>query len=381
MGIKSDEPMQINIMEMSIVEKSLENLSAVGKLSDDVDYTAMIQSSLTNLINGNNLTRQESRQVMQCIMDGAVTQAQIGGLLTALRIKGETVEEITGFAEAMRGAGTRMLTESKHLLDTCGTGGSGIHKFNISTTSAIISSAVSVRVAKHGNRSASGRAGSADVLEALGVNINITTEQAKRCLDEIGICFLFAQIYHPSMRHAAAPRKELGVRTVFNMLGPLTNPAGADRQLLGIYDLKMTETIANVLKELGLKRALVVSSLDGLDEISISAPTQISELRKGLVTTYEINPHDLGLEMHPLEKVLGGDASLNAEITRSVLQGEKSPYRDVVLANAGACIYISGLATSILEGVKLAAGAIDNGSAYAKLNQLIQMTGEEFYVS
>ena len=367
--------MQMNIMEMSIVENSVE------KLSNELNQADMIQSSLSNLISGNDLSRAEARQVMQSIMDGAATQAQIGGLLTALRIKGETVEEITGFAEAMRGSGTRMLTESAHLLDTCGTGGSGIHKFNISTTSAIISSAVSVRVAKHGNRSASGRAGSADVLEALGVNINITAEQAKRCLDEIGICFLFAQIYHPSMRHAAAPRKELGVRTVFNMLGPLTNPAGADRQLLGVYDRKMTETIAYVLKELGLKRALVVSSLDGLDEISISAPTQVSELRGGQVTTYVINPHDLGLEMHPLEKVLGGDAAENARIIQGVLQGEKSPYRDVVLANAGACIYVSGLSESILEGVKLAAEAIDNGNAYAKLNQLIQMTGEESYVS
>ncbi len=374
-GVQRAEPMQMNIMEMSIVENSVE------KLSDKLNQTEMIQSSLSNLISGNNLSRSEARQVMQSIMDGVATQSQIGGLLTALRIKGETVEEITGFAEAMRGSGTRMMTESAHLLDTCGTGGSGIHKFNISTTSAIISSSVSVRVAKHGNRSASGRAGSADVLEALGVNINITAEQAKRCLDEIGICFLFAQIYHPSMRHAAASRKELGVRTVFNMLGPLTNPAGADRQLLGIYDRNMTEKIAHVLNELGLKRALVVSSLDGLDEISISAPTQVSELRGGQVRTYEINPHDLGLEMHPIEKVLGGDAADNARIIQGVLQGEKSPYRDVVLANAGACIYVSGLSESIFEGVKLAADAIDNGNAYAKLNQLIQMTGEESYVS
>ncbi len=363
------------------MENSIEQLSVVGNPSVHVDHTDMIQSSLTKLIMGNDLARIEARQVMQSIMDGEATQAQIGGLLTALRMKGETVEEITGFAEAMRGSGNRMLTESAHLLDTCGTGGSGIHKFNISTTSAIISSSVSVRVAKHGNRSASGRAGSADVLEALGVNINISAEQARRCLDEIGICFLFAQIYHPSMRHAAAPRKELGVRTVFNMLGPLTNPAGADRQLLGIYDRNMTETIAQVLNELGLKRALVVSSLDGLDEISISAPTQVSELRGGKVTTYEINPHDLGLDVHPLEKVLGGDAAENARIIHSVLQGEKSPYRDVVLANAGACIYVSGLSESIYEGVQLASKAIDNGSAYAKLNQLIQMTGEESYVS
>ncbi|MGF7050050.1 anthranilate phosphoribosyltransferase [Paenibacillus sp. DS2015] len=361
-------------MEKSLVEKKLDN---VNHIKD----TELLQSSIAKLIKGTSLTRQEARNIMESIMVGSATHTQIGGLLTALRIKGETIEEITGFAEAMRGAGSRMVTESEHLLDTCGTGGSGIHKFNISTTSAIISSAVSVRVAKHGNRSASGRAGSADVLEALGVNINISTEQAKRCLDEIGICFLFAQIYHPSMKYAAAPRKELGIRTVFNMLGPLTNPAGADRQLLGIYDRNMTETIAHVLKELGLKRALVVSSMDGLDEISISAPTQVSELRGGKVNTYSIHPHDLGLDIHPIEDVLGGDAAQNAQIIQSVLQGTKSPYRDVVLANAGACIYVSGLSESIAEGVKLAAEAIDNGKAYDKLNQLILMTGEQSNVS
>lgn len=249
-----------------------------------------MQSSLSKLIGGQDLSREEARGVMQTIMEGHATHSQIGALLTALRMKGETVEEITGFAEAMRGAGGRVVTERNQLLDTCGTGGSGIHKFNISTVSAIISSSVSVRVAKHGNRSASGRAGSADVLEALGVNIHLTAEQATACLNDIGICFLFAQIYHPSMKHAAAPRKELGVRTVFNMLGPLTNPAGADRQMLGIYDMNKTETIAQVLKELGLKRAMVVTSHDGLDEISVSAPTRVSELRGGEVRTYDITP-------------------------------------------------------------------------------------------
>ncbi|WP_106767969.1 anthranilate phosphoribosyltransferase [Paenibacillus faecalis] len=340
-----------------------------------------VQSSISKLIEGRDLERSEARQVMQTIMEGVATPSQIGALLTALRIKGETVDEITGFAEAMRSSGGRVITERSRLLDTCGTGGSGIHKFNISTASAIISSSVSVRVAKHGNRSASGRAGSADVLEALGVNIHLSAEQAKRCLDQIGICFLFAQIYHPSMKHAAAPRKELGVRTVFNMLGPLTNPAGADRQLLGIYDLSKTETIAQVLKELGLKRALVVTSHDGLDEISISAPTRVSELRGGSIRTYDIHPHDLGLQVHPMESILGGDAAENASIIGSVLQGERSPYRDVVLANAGACIYVSGLADSLKEGVSKAAEAIDLGLAQAKLEQLITMTEELSYVS
>lgn len=340
-----------------------------------------VQSSLSKLIEGQDLSREEARGVMQSIMDGQATPSQIGGLLTALRIKGETVDEITGFAEAMRGAGGRVVTERNRLLDTCGTGGSGIHKFNISTVSAIISSSVSVRVAKHGNRSASGRAGSADVLEALGVNIHLTPEQAKACLDDIGICFLFAQIYHPSMKHAAAPRKELGVRTVFNMLGPLTNPAGADRQMLGIYDMSKTETIAHVLKELGLKRAMVVTSHEGLDEISVSAPTRVSELRGGEVRTYDIHPADLGLQVHPMEAILGGDAQENAAIIGSVLRGEKSAYRDIVLANAGACIYVAGLADSLKEGVQQAAHAIDSGLAQAKLEQLIIRTGELSYVS
>ncbi|MFF2908115.1 anthranilate phosphoribosyltransferase [Paenibacillus sp. NPDC057934] len=346
-----------------------------------MEATKLIQSGLAGLIEGKDLSRNEARDIMGAIMDGKASSAQIGGLLTALRIKGETVDEITGFAEAMRGFGTHVSTESARLLDTCGTGGSGIHKFNISTVSAIISSAASVRVAKHGNRSASGRAGSADVLEALGVNIHLNAEQARQCLDSIGICFLFAQIYHPSMRHAAAPRRELGVRTVFNMLGPLTNPAGADRQLLGIYDRSKTATVATVLKELGSKRAMVVSSLDGLDEISISAPTLVSELKNGVVTTYEVTPQELGLTMHPLEDVLGGDAAENAAIITSVLQGQVSPYRDIVLANAGACIYVAGLADTLAGGVEKAKAVVDSGQALSKLEQLVAMTEELNYVS
>jgi anthranilate phosphoribosyltransferase len=346
-----------------------------------MEATKLLQSGIAGLIEGKDLTRAEARDIMGAIMEGDASPAQIGALLTALRIKGETVEEITGFAEAMRGFGTHVSTESARLLDTCGTGGSGIHKFNISTASAIISAAASVRVAKHGNRSASGRAGSADVLEALGVNIHLNAEQARECLDSIGICFLFAQIYHPSMKHAAAPRRELGVRTVFNMLGPLTNPAGADRQLLGIYDRDKTATVATVLKELGSKRAMVVSSLDGLDEISISAPTLVSELKDGVVTTYEVTPQELGLDMHPLEDVLGGDAAENAAIITSVLQGKISPYRDIVLANAGACIYVAGLADTLAQGVEKAKAVVDSGQALSKLEQLVAMTEELNYVS
>ncbi|MBP1999547.1 anthranilate phosphoribosyltransferase [Paenibacillus shirakamiensis] len=341
----------------------------------------LLQYGLSRVISGQHLSREESRGIMEIIMGGTATPSQIGGLLAALRMKGETVEEIAGFAEAMRGQGNRLRTESKQLLDTCGTGGSGIHKFNISTTSAIVASSLSVRVAKHGNRSASGRAGSADVLEQLGVNIHLTAEQAEKCLDEIGICFLFAQLYHPSMKHAAAPRRELGIRTVFNMLGPLTNPAGADRQVLGLYDGSRTAVIAEVLRELGSKRALVVTSEEGLDEISISSTTKVSELKDGQVVTYDLHPTDLGLTLYPIDDVIGGDAAQNAGIIRNILQGQKGPYRDVVLANTGACIYVSGLAESIREGVIMAAEAIDSGKAQMKLEQLIQTTGEINYVS
>ncbi|ANF97449.1 anthranilate phosphoribosyltransferase [Paenibacillus bovis] len=345
-------------------------------------YTsATMQQAITKVIQGEHLQREEANRVMSTIMSGEATPSQIGGLLTALRVKGETVEEIAGFAEAMRMSGGRVPVLSSNLLDTCGTGGSGIHKFNISTVSAIIASSVSVRVAKHGNRSASGKAGSADVLEALGVNIGLNADQAARCLDEIGICFLFAQVFHPSMKHAAATRRELGVRTVFNMLGPLTNPAGADRQLIGLYDASKIETVAETLNLLGLKRAMVVASHDGLDEISIAAPTRIAELRDGQVKTYEVHPHDFGLDMHPLEHMLGGDALQNADIIRRVLNGEKGAYRDVVLANTAACIYLAGQADHLAEGAAIAAAAIDSGAAANKLEQLIQTTEAYSYVS
>ncbi|MCL9662853.1 anthranilate phosphoribosyltransferase [Paenibacillus hunanensis] len=340
-----------------------------------------IQQAIMNVIEGKHLTREQSYEVMSAIMNGEATPSQIGGLLTSLRMKGETVEEITGFAEAMRSSGGRVPVMSAGLLDTCGTGGSGIHKFNISTVSAIIAASVSVRVAKHGNRSASGKAGSADVLEALGVNIGLNAVQAASCLNEIGICFLFAQVFHPSMKHAAATRRELGVRTVFNMLGPLTNPAGADRQLIGLYDGSKIETVAHTLKLLGLERAMVVASQDGLDEISIAAPTRIAELRDGEVHTYEVTPQDFGLSSHPLEHMLGGNAEENASIIRRVLQGERGAYRDVVLANSAACIYLAGKANSLAEGAAIAAQAIDSGAAANKLQQLIQTTEAFSYVS
>jgi len=348
--------------------------AATGQVQETGIFTP--GQALAAITGGRSLTRDEAFAVMTAVMRGEATSAQIGGIMIGLRMKGESVDEITGFAEAMRAFSDHVQTEQDDLLDTCGTGGSGIHKFNISTSSAIIAAAAGARVAKHGNRAMSGKAGSADVLEALGVNIHLTAEQASACLARESICFMFAQLYHPALKHAAAPRKEIGVRSIFNMLGPLANPANADRQLLGLYDRSRTATVAEVLGRLGLKRAMVVGSHDGLDEISLSAPTQVSELRGGEVKTYDIAPEELGLTSVPLGAVAGGDAAANAAIIRRVLAGEQGPYRDVVLANAGACIYVAGRADSLRDGVRVAAETIDSGKAERKLAQWIATTGE-----
>jgi len=343
--------------------------------------TSVMKSALATLLDGKPLTRTEAQEVMGTIMDGEATPAQIGALLAMLRMKGETAEEVAGFAEGMRSRVQRVPTVQEGLLDTCGTGGDGLHTFNISTTAALVAAAGGVRVAKHGNRAMSSKSGSADVLEALGVNITLGREEAAECLREAGLCFMFAQVYHPSMRHAAAPRKELGFRTVFNLLGPLTNPAGADRQLLGVYDRNKTELMAHVLRKLGTVRALVVGSHDGLDEISLSAPTRVTELKDGHLRTYDITPDDLGLRPCGIGDIVGGDAAENAEKVRLVLSGEKGPYRDIVLANAGACFYVSGLSGTLQEGVKRAANAIDSGAAAAKLDQLVKTTEALKHVS
>jgi anthranilate phosphoribosyltransferase len=340
-----------------------------------------IQHAIRKAVASEHLTREEARSVMTDIMEGAASPAQIGSFITALRMKGETIEEIVGLAEIMRSKANKVPTETSGLLDTCGTGGDGANTFNISTAAAIVAAAGGARVAKHGNRAMSSKSGSADVLEALGVHIGLSGDQAALCLEHVGICFMFAQVYHQSMKHAAGPRREIGVRTVFNMLGPLTNPAGADRQLLGVFDRSKTEVLARVLKELKLKRAMVVASHDGLDEISISAPTTVTELRNGEIRTYDIDPDQLGLRPHALSSVAGGDASANAEIIRSIFNGEKGAYRDIVLANAGACFYVAELCDSLQQGVKIAANVIDSGKAAEKLAELIRYTGELTNVS
>ncbi len=346
-----------------------------------MDNQAKIKKAIAKVISGQHLERAEASEVMSAIMDGEATSAQIGSLMTAMRMKGETIDEITGFAESMRSKANRVRTEQFDLLDTCGTGGDGANTFNISTASAIVAAAGGIRVAKHGNRAMSSRSGSADVLEKLGVNIQLNSVQAADCLNRIGICFMFAQDFHPSMKHAAGPRRELGVRTVFNLLGPLTNPAGADRQLLGVFDRSKTELLAHVLNALQLKRGLVVASYDGLDEISISAPTQVTELLEGEVRTYTISPEELGLRTYPLQEVSGGDAETNAQIIHSILDGRQGAYRDIVLANAGACFYVAGRCSSLRDGVQLAAEVIDSRRASRKLDELIHCTGELSHVS
>ncbi|MEX2460813.1 MAG: anthranilate phosphoribosyltransferase [Paenibacillaceae bacterium] len=340
-----------------------------------------IQQAIAQIVNGANLERAEARLVMADIMEGKATAAQIASLITALSMKGETSEEITGFAESMRSMSNRVLTETSNLLDTCGTGGDGADTFNISTASALVAAAGGIRVAKHGNRAMSSKSGSADVLEALGVNIQLNGEQAAKCLTDVGICFMFAQHFHQSMKHAAIPRREIGIRTIFNLLGPLTNPAGADHQLLGIFDRTKTELIAQVMLELKVKRGLVVASMDGLDEISISAATQVTELKNEQIHSYQIGPDDLGLRVSSIDAIKGGDAQTNAAIIHAVFQGAHGAHRDIVLANAGACFYVSGRVGTLQEGVKLAGSIIDSGKANMKLADLIRCTRELCHVS
>lgn len=311
---------------------------------------------------------------MQTIMTGEATPAQIGGFLVALRMKGETVEEITGFARVMREKATRIVCRSYPLVDTCGTGGDGRNTFNISTVSAFVAAGAGVHIAKHGNRAASSRSGSADVLAALGVNIEIPPDRVAGCVDEVGIGFLFAPLLHAAMRFAIGPRREIGVRTVFNMLGPLTNPAGATAQVMGVYAGELTLPVAQVLNNLGVERAFVVHSEDGLDEMTVTAPTHVAEVAGGTVKSYTLTPESVGLSRAKIETLAGGGAEENARVARAILEGEKSPRRDVVLLNAGAALVAGGRATDFREGVRLAETSIDSGAARAKLEALIKAT-------
>lgn len=335
-------------------------------------------AALHKLLDRVDLTREEMLGVMQQVMRGDYTPAQMAGILIALRMKGETVDEIAAAAEVMRALSTKVkVAADEHLVDTCGTGGDGIQTFNVSTVSAFVAAAAGAKVAKHGGRSVSSTCGSADVLEALGVNVNLKPEQVARSVDEIGIGFMFAPNHHSAMKHAAPVRRELGVRTMFNLLGPLTNPAGARNQVMGVFDRNLTGKLAHVLKQLGSQHVLVVHGADGMDEISFAGDTFVAELNNGQVSEYVLNPRQFGMQLHQAESIRVKDAGESKAMILHVLAGKPGPARDIVLMNAGAAIYVAGLATSLQDGLAKAALAIDTGAAQNKLDQLIALTARQ----
>lgn len=323
---------------------------------------------------GNDLTEAQAETAMTLMMNGDATPSQVAAFLMALRIKGETVSEITGCARVMRSRATPVTHTREMVVDTCGTGGDRSNTFNISTTAAFVAAGAGVPVAKHGNRAASSLTGSADVLEALGVNLMLTPAQVGQCIDQIGIGFMFAPTLHTSMKHVAPVRKEIGMRTIFNLLGPLTNPAMAGAQVMGVFSPNLTEPLARVLGNLGCRHALVVHGLDGVDEISISGPTVVSEMEDGLVHTYRVIPEDVGIARAPREYIRGGTKEENAAITEAVLGGEKGPRRDVVLLNAAAALLATGAARSLREGVGIAEQSIDSGAALRTLEALRRLS-------
>lgn len=334
-----------------------------------------IKEALKKVVEGENLSRTEAEAVMDEIMAGEATGSQIGALITALRMKGEQVEEITGFAASMIRHATVIHPHQKDLVDTCGTGGDVAGTFNISTLAALVAAGAGVPVAKHGNRSVSSRCGSADLLEALGVRIDLPAEKVSEAIDQIGFGFIFAPLFHGAMRHAIGPRREIGIRTVFNILGPLTNPARAKRQILGVYDPNLTETMAEVLKNLGSKHVLVVHGMDGLDEISLSDRTRVSELLEGEIKTHYIQPEDFDLPRAPRAEILGGESEENQKIAREILEGKnRGAKRDVVLLNAAAAIRVGGKANTLNEGLEYARQSLTSGAALEKLNALVKFS-------
>ena len=354
----------------------------------------MLKEFIRKLVERQDLTEGEMVEAMEAIMGGQATHAQIGAFLTALRMKGETVDEIVGAARVMRERATRIRVprrpqsdasvvsidrdeinvEEETIIDTAGTGGSGTNTFNISTTTAFVLAGAGVKVAKHGNRAVSSRCGSADVLEALGVNLDVTPSSVEACLAEIGIGFLYAPLLHSAMRHVAPVRRETGIRTIFNILGPLSNPAAAPCQVSGVYRQDLTGTLARVLGRLGSRCAMVVHGSDGMDEITVTGPTHVAELRDGEVREYEIRPEDFGIERAPAEAIHGGDAQENAAIVRSVLRGDRGPRRDVVLLNSAASLAVAGAAADMASGIGIAADSIDSGRALEKLDRLVEVT-------
>ena len=333
-----------------------------------------MQAAISSVTEHKDLSSEDMAAVMQLIMTGQATPAQIGGFLIGLRMKGETVDEIAGAAQVMRELATRVPVSGANLVDTCGTGGDGASTFNISTASALVAAAAGAQVAKHGNRSVSSSCGSADVLEAAGVNLDLDADQVAECVEKIGIGFLFAPKHHSAMKHAIGPRKEMGVRTLFNLLGPLTNPAAAPNQVLGVFAARWLEPLAQVLGKLGSHHVLVVHADDGLDEISIGAATQVAELDNGKVNCYRITPQQFGMEPGSVESLAVSDAKQSLALIHRVFDNEKGPARDIVQLNAGAAIYVSGVADSLENGIRIAGEVIASGAVKDKFAQLIEVS-------
>ncbi|EGW39964.1 anthranilate phosphoribosyltransferase [Desulfosporosinus sp. OT] len=336
----------------------------------------MIVEAIHKIIKGEDLDFDTSKAVMGEMMDGTATQAQMGAFLAALRMKGESIDEITGSALAMREKAIH-LNPVYNVMDIVGTGGDEVGTFNISTTTAFVVAAGGVPVAKHGNRSVSSKSGAADVLEKLGINIAITAEHSQKILDEINLCFMFAQTYHSSMKHCAPVRREMGVRTIFNILGPLANPAGANLQLMGVYDENLVEPLAKVLSNLGVQRGMVVHGCDGLDEATLTTKTKVCEIEEGVLSSYYLDPEELGLTYCTLAELVGGDAEENAKITRSILNGsEQGAMRDIVVLNSALCLYLAGKAETIKSAIPLAKELINSGAALKKLEEFVRLSNE-----
>lgn len=338
-----------------------------------------IKQALALVVDGQSLSCEQMSEVMHQVMSGAATSAQMGALLVALRMKGEAIDEIAGAAQVMRQLATPVVVNHPHLVDTCGTGGDGSNLFNVSTAAAIVVAAAGGRVAKHGNRSVTSSTGSADVLEAAGVNLNLSAAQVAKCIDEVGVGFMFAPAHHGAMKHTVGVRRELGLRTMFNVLGPLTNPAGAKRQVMGVFDVKLCRVMAEVLAKLGSEHVLVVHAEDGLDEISLAAPTHVAEMKDGVVTEYQITPETFGIERADIESLRVTSAQQSLQLIRSALGTRDGvsagKAADIIALNAGAALYVSGLAASLAEGVALAEDTVATGLAGEKLKELVEFSG------
>ena len=335
-----------------------------------------IQSAISQVSARRNLTREDMSEIILEILEGKVTDAQIGAFLIALSMKGETVDEVLGAVGVMRDLSTKVEIDEPNLIDTCGTGGTGIGIFNVSTTSALVASSCGAKIAKHGNRSATRKSGSADLLEQAGVSLSLTPEQVASCIQEIGLGFMFAQAHHSAMRHVVGPRKEIGQKSIFNVLGPLTNPASAKRQVLGVYDKKWMTPIAEVLDELGSEHLLIVNSRDGLDEISLASPTYMTEMRDGKISEYEVSPEDFNFETDTLEGLQVNSPQESLDLAKLALQGEHKKASSMICMTAGAALYVSGIANSLESGVELAKRSVESGEGLKKLNQLVEFTSQ-----